>query len=202
LFALTNLLLMQPMGVNLNSTKMADINIQDLATLSPSAIDSNYYGLVFESNGDTNKVVFEDAVAQANANNGCVCLQEATLTIATADVLQLNSTPLTIVAAQGAGTAIEVISASLQIDFNTTAYATNTTITLISSGATDPQADNSIDATVARIGRFRNRHTSGASATATQLIENADLLVTVETGDPTAGDSDITVSVLYRVITL
>jgi len=190
------------MGVNLNSTKMADINIQDLATLSPSAIDSNYYGLVFESNGDTNKVVFEDAVAQANANNGCVCLQEATLTIATADVLQLNSTPLTIVAAQGAGTAIEVISASLQIDFNTTAYATNTTITLISSGATDPQADNSIDATVARIGRFRNRHTSGASATATQLIENADLLVTVETGDPTAGDSDITVSVLYRVITL
>ena len=121
------------------------------------------------------------------------------MTIASADVLTLNSTPLTIVGAV-AGYAIEVVSASMKIDFNTTPYATNTTLTLITSGATEPQADNSIDATVARTGRFRNRSTSGASATATQIITNADLQVSVDLGDPTAGDSDITVFVNYRLI--
>ena len=73
-------------------------------------------------------------------------------------------------------------------------------ITLITSGATEPQADNSIDATVARTGRFRHRSTSGISATATQMMANADLQVSVDAGDPTAGDSDIEVFVLYRVI--
>lgn len=127
-------------------------------------------------------------------------IQSTSLTIASADVLQLNTTPLTIVEAQGAGKAIEVISAVLKIDYNTTPYATNTVITLLTFGASVPQADNLIDATVARIGKFRNRSTSGEPSTATQLIANAALTVTVDTGDPTAGDSDIEVFVLYRVI--
>jgi hypothetical protein len=48
---------------------------------------------------------------------------EASVTIASADVLQLNSTPIEIVAAPGAGYAIEVVSASVKIDFNSAAYA-------------------------------------------------------------------------------
>jgi len=181
---------------------MSDINVNDLATLSPSALDGDYYGIVFAPNGDTNKVVFEDAVAQANSNNGCVCLQEASLTIASADVLQLNSTPLTIVAAQGVGTAIEVLSASVNVDFNTTPYATNTTLLLITNGATDSQfrGGNLLNSSVSNIRIFESN--SVTTSTTTQIIENAALTVKVDTGDPTAGDSDITVSVLYRVITL
>jgi hypothetical protein len=141
-----------------------------------------------------------DGVLWSRDDNGVTCLGgSASLTIASADVLTLNTKPLTIVGAV-AGYAIEVVSASLKIDFNTTAYATNTTLTLITSGATEPQADNSIDATVARIGKFRHRYTSGASATATQMIANADLQVSVDIGNPTAGDSDITVYVNYRLI--
>lgn len=129
-------------------------------------------------------------------------IQSTSLSIASADVLQLNSTPLTIVAAQGAGTIIEVVSAVLKIDFNSVAYATNTTITLLTSGAIVPQADNSIDASVSRYGKFRNRYTSGEPSTVTQLIENAALTVTVDTGDPTAGDSNIEIFVIYRVINI
>ena len=180
---------------------MSDINVNDLATLSPSALDGDYYGIVFTPNGDTNKVVFEDAVAQANSNNGCVCLQEASLTIASADVLQLNSTPLTIVAAQGAGTAIDVVSASMLMNFNSVAYATNVQLSLKTDGSTDYQADSRINNTANTIRKFAIA-TTLASATATQLVENAALQVTVTTGDPTAGDSDITVYVTYRVITL
>ena len=146
----------------------------------------------------------DDEIKQASLeglrDNFGSSVQSASLVIPSAQVLALNTTPQTIVAAQGAGKGIEVVSASMKIDFNSAAYATNTTLTLITSGATEPQSDNSIDATVARTGRFRLRYTSGASATATQIIANADLQVSVDTGDPTAGDSDIEVFVLYRVI--
>jgi hypothetical protein len=181
---------------------MSDINVNDLATLSPSALDGDYYGIVFTPNGDTNKVVFEDAVAQANSNNGCVCLQEASLPIASADVLQLNSTPLTIVAAQGAGTAIEVVSASVKIAFGSVAYATNTTLQLISpGGATLVQATTSTVLAVTQ-----NTHTgfnkTAPIASGGSIFENTELQINVFNGDPTAGDSDITVYVLYRVITV
>jgi len=141
-----------------------------------------------------------DGVLWSRDDNGLVCLGgSASLTISSADVLTLNTTPITIVGAV-AGYAIEVVSASVKIDFNTTPYATNITLLLITSGANEPQADDTIDATVSRTGRFRHRYTSGALPTTTQIITNADLQVSVDSGNPTAGDSDITVYVHYRLI--
>ena len=181
---------------------MSDIRVNELAVLSPSALDDTYNTIVFTSDGDTNQVVFEDAVAQANSNNGCVCLQEASLTIASADVLQLNSTPLTIVAAQGVGTAIEVLSASINIDFNTSAYATNTNLLIKNSTANTDQFRGGavLESTVSTFKSLILTEPSGA--TDTQIIDNDALKVTVSGGNPTAGDSDITVYVTYRVITL
>jgi len=141
-----------------------------------------------------------DGVLWSRDDNGVVCLGgSASLTISSADVLTLNSTPITIVGAV-AGYAIEVVSASVKIDFNSAAYATNTTLIVLTGGATDSQyrIGGSLAATVSthRVGVPN----SISTASATQLIENADLLVSVDTGDPTAGDSDITVFVNYRLI--
>jgi hypothetical protein len=123
------------------------------------------------------------------------------LTIASADVLQLNSTPLTIVSAPGAGYAIEVLSTSINLTYNSAAYATNTTIQVESNGATTPQFRllNGINQTISShrsLGRYVSANTE------TQIIENADLMVTVASGDPTAGDSDIEILVLYRIISV
>ena len=151
-------------------------------------------------NTDNTTVTESNTIYQNGVNVTGGEVQSASLFIPSADVLQLNTTPLTIVPAQGTGKGIEVIGASVKVDFNTTPYATNIMITLITSGATEPQADNSIDASVTRIGKFRHRSTSGSLATATQVLANAPLQVSVATGNPTAGDSDIEVFVLYRVI--
>lgn len=125
----------------------------------------------------------------------------ASLTIASADVLQLNSTPLEIVAAPGVGYAIEVLSASVAIDFNSAAYATNTTLQLITSGAGTAQVQGGLlGATVSKVGRLATINTPTAGNT--QVIENAALNVTVATGDPITGDSDITVYITYREIEL
>lgn len=126
---------------------------------------------------------------------------EASVTIASADVLQLNSTPIEIIAAPGAGFAIEVISASVKVDFNSSAYATNIDINVVASGATQSQYQgNILEATVPT-----NRNltpTTGLIASDTQIAENAALYVSVGTGNPTAGNSDITVYVTARKITL
>jgi hypothetical protein len=143
-----------------------------------------------------------DGVLWTRGDSGIECIQgTAKLTIATADVLHLNTTPIEIVAAPGAGYAIEVISASMKMVYNSATYATNTSLELITAGATNSQASTVIKNSASTIRRFADA-TTLASATATQLVENAALNVTVASGDPTAGDSDITVYVTYRIITL
>jgi len=143
-----------------------------------------------------------DGVMWTRGDSGIECIQgTAKLTIATADVLHLNTTPIEIVAAPGAGYAIEVISASMKMVYNSATYATNTSLELITAGATNSQASTVIKNSASTIRRFADA-TTLASATATQLVENAALNVTVASGDPTAGDSDITVYVTYRIITL
>ena len=127
-------------------------------------------------------------------------IRSASLLIPSADVLQLNTTPQTIVSAQGAGKVIEVVSAFADIDFNSAAYATNTNMYIQSATATAPQGLTTINSTVSQINRFRLDQAGGAALT--QILENQDLQITVATGDPTAGDSDITVYVIYRVVTL
>ena len=139
-----------------------------------------------------------DNVIWSRGDNGVFCIGgSAELTIASADVLTLNSTPLTIVSAVS-GYAIEVVSASRKLDFNTTAYATNTDLQLITSGATSVQAQARINSSVSNT--LCMDKSTPALATSTQILANADLLVQVGTGNPTAGDSDITIYVHYRLI--
>ena len=143
-----------------------------------------------------------DGVLWTRGDSGIECIQgTAKLTIATADVLTLNTTPIEIVAAPGAGYAIEVLSASMKMVYNSATYATNTSLELITAGATNSQASTVIKNSASTIRRFADA-TTLASATATQLVDNAALNVTVSSGDPTAGDSDITIYVTYRIITL
>ena len=144
-----------------------------------------------------------DGVLWTRGDSGIECIQgTAKLTIATADVLTLNSTPLTIVSAQGAGTLIEVISASASIDFNTTAYTTNTALQLSLGGDAilGQIGTNFLASTVSKTTSSFTRQS--ATAGQTQSLENSALIVTNSVGDPTAGDSDITVYVTYRIITL
>jgi len=139
-----------------------------------------------------------DNVIWSRGDDGVFCIGgSAELTIASADVLTLNSTPLTIVSAVS-GYAIEVVSASRKLDFNTTAYATNTDLQLITSGATSVQAQARINSSVSNT--LCMDKSTPALATSTQILANADLLVQVGTGNPTAGNSDITIYVHYRLI--
>lgn len=149
----------------------------------------------------TGQITTKQGTLESLKENYSCNINCASLSIASADVLQLNSTPLTIVSAAGAGNAIEVVSASVKINFNTAAYATNIQLELICSGADLEQFRMPcLDATVSKV--VRMYPVSSIAAGNTQIITNTDLQVSVSSGDPTAGDSEIDVFVLYRIITV
>ena len=128
-------------------------------------------------------------------------VRQASITIPTAEVLTLNSIPVEIVPAPGAGYAIEVLSASVKMVYNSTAYATNVILQIENAGATYPTDKlQCLDATVSMFKQLSSLSTSTVSNT--QMLENAALNVTVSGGEPTTGNSDIKVYVTYRIMTL
>jgi len=128
-------------------------------------------------------------------------VKEAALAIATADVLTLNATPIEIVAAPGAGFAIEVLSASMKMTYNSVAYATNTRLELIVSGVAVVSQILFSSAVLSSAANVFSGLGSVQQASS-NMLDNAALNVQVQSGNPTAGDSDIKIYVTYRIITL
>lgn len=183
---------------------MASINATDLSTLLPTDLDSTYNVIAFDSNGNTYQLELQSAVSQATTNLGCVCVKSATLSIANADILTLNTTPLELIPAQGAGTVIEVLNWVVKISNTTTPFATNTVLAITNpSGDADlgrDAGDVVLKSTVDKICAISTRTSPPVGDT--QMIENEPVNITVLTGNPTAGTGDITVDILYRVITV
>ena len=124
-------------------------------------------------------------------------LKRAQIILTTAQVLALNSTPITIVTGI-AGKEIQVVNASIHLKYLSATYATNTNMALkaSSAGATITQAQIDISQTTDTRGAF------AMTSVNNNIVTGDDLVATVLNGDPTAGDSDIVVDVLYRVTDL
>ena len=79
-----------------------------------------------------------------------------------------------------------------------TPYATNVNIG-VGQSASEPQVElQCLDASVSTIRRLPSN--AATSATDTQIVENSDLIISTRSGNPTDGDSDVTVYVNYRLI--
>lgn len=176
---------------------MADIRINELETLSPSGIDGSYYGMVFTSDGDTNKVVFDDAVAQSNANNGCLCVKKASFTIAAADVLNLHSTPQYFLPPLGADIYPDFINITLEFTNGTTPYDTNVDAEIKFFGADEPIFESATilnsDGWNRSFVKSDPTYVSGDK----QVVANVGTYIWSPTGAPATGDYDIIVHATY-----
>lgn len=118
------------------------------------------------------------------------------LSIPTASVLTLNGTPLTLVAAIASRT-IRVSNVRATINFNSIAYATNVQLDIYMSVGGAPNVQFTILNLLAAVA---DQHRIGTVTAAAQLAENAALMVRVNSGNPTAGDSDIVIYFDYQVV--
>lgn len=118
------------------------------------------------------------------------------LSIPTASVLTLNGTPLTLVAAIASRT-IRVSNVRATITYNSVAYATNTQLDIYMSVGGAPNVQFTIPSLLAAVA---NQYRLATVTAAAQLAENTALMVRVNSGNPTAGDSDIVIYFDYQVV--
>lgn len=138
-----------------------------------------------------------------------ICLQNsligtsqfATLTLTSAQILALNTTPITLVAAPGVGKAIVVKSCWGRLNYNTTTYSSGATIELKIAGANGYIANNQIliESSVTRISRFNEADEYLGVSSQKNYIENAALQVRAD-ANPTTGNSTIDLLVEYMVL--
>lgn len=121
--------------------------------------------------------------------------------ITSANILTLASSPAILIAADSTR-AVEIISASGYMDFNTTAYATAKQLDIYTDTATISQMTETelLKSTVARGLRF-TQSVIAVATTDTCLINNKDIILKSDV-DGSDGDSDLTVFLTYRYITL
>jgi len=128
-------------------------------------------------------------------------VRDTVINILTADVLTLNGTPVDAILAPGAGYAVQVLNGAFSVSFNSVAYATNTTLLVITETAARPQLQADVlGATASRMSAIPAIDASHASAS--QIIENKKVQIQADVGEPTAGDSNIKIYLQYRVIKL
>ncbi len=124
------------------------------------------------------------------------------VTIESADILTLNSTPVEIVAAPGAGKTIEVISVQGKMNFAGAAYATHTELDVFDTTSGDVLfKDTSI--LLAAAADINAQLPANANAGAgLEVTEDGSVSVTVAAGDPATGGGDLNLYITYKIITL
>ena len=118
--------------------------------------------------------------------------------LTSAQILALNSTPIVLVSGV-AGKQLQVVSAAVLLKFNSVAYATNTILAIGTTSNPDDQAElNCLAATSDVRGTF-GLLTDGTSS---NMHTGENLVVSVSSGNPVNGNSQVMLDVLYRTVDL
>ena len=120
----------------------------------------------------------------------------AKVTLTSAQVQALVTTPITLVAAPGAGMIASVLSATCYIDYNSVAYTTGADILIEYGTATIVTFDGVLALTADTV-----MVASPAGSAVVASVANAAIVITAD-DVPGAGNSPVTVSVVYTLISL
>lgn len=127
-------------------------------------------------------------------------LQKVKVSLSGAQVQALNTTPQTIVAAPGAGRAIKVHSAAVNLTYGTVIHNVGT-VTLEAVGGSTGQITFASSAFTAGVNTFSTGGILGGATGVGNIIDNVALQMTTGV-DGTQGDGTIDVYVTYEIINI
>jgi hypothetical protein len=171
---------------------MTQYSKENYISLYNTTFEDNTIGAISE--GDMRQFV------QDTADSVGAGLFSTKVTISSAQILALNSTPQVLIAAGGAGTIIQVVNLTLYLDYGTVAYATNLNLQTY-LGTMTPTNNLSASILASTADNIYQNSSISFSDTLANTV-NQPLYLKVNTGNPTAGDSPLYVYVTYRIITL
>ncbi len=121
-------------------------------------------------------------------------VQYASVTVPSASVLTLGTTPFTLIAAPTAGTAILVKAALMSMVSGTTDYTTSTEVYIA--------ADGGLDVLTASIADALSSPLVAAAVNGGNVVDGAAIELNAGGVNPAAGDYDLVFQIWYQVITL
>lgn len=125
--------------------------------------------------------------------------QKQRVTLTSAQILALFTTPITLIPAQGAGTYISIDEVVGILKFGTIAYTgANAGIVSYTNGA------GAAATTAPAAAWINSASTTGVKLTGTAVtpVVNSPVVISVGTANPGAGDGTITLDISYRVVSL
>src|SRR5690606_5187437 len=150
------------------------------------------------SDSDTKAPTQQSVKAYVDAQVGSAgAWQKVTIPVSSAEILALNTTPKRLIDNPGAGNGIIVDAVIFRKTGPTTAYATNTTMRVyLGSGAT-PVIDDVSDFLTESGARVQYSRSNSYGNT---TVSGNHINLTVNGGNPTDGDGDIEVDVIYMIV--
>jgi len=124
-------------------------------------------------------------------------IQDTIVTITSPQLLNIFTSPVTLIPSPGLTKTIEVVSMTDKLIFNTTAYAGHQTLIVTTATATDPQAVGTV---LNQNANCKHLMINTAPGGQTQLLANQPLIATTQAGNPTTGDSSIELHIYYRIV--
>ena len=119
------------------------------------------------------------------------------ISLTSAEILALNTTPKELIAAPGAGYYIRVIGFTCVLNYNSVAYSGNAMV-IHHTGSSANLLSSSFYTIGAEYMTFINP-SSPSNATLT-IIENSSLIAEVGSANPTSGNSTVDIYVTYSII--
>lgn len=181
--------------------------------LPPTTNETKETGWSFKRIIDTANAMFTELYAGVNAAATAASFADASIvrfvdvTVSSAEMLALNATPKTLVAAPGAGLANIFENAVAFLDYNSAAYAgiaagedlsvkyTNAAGLAVGGCETTGFLDATADAT-----RFIQAYRAASGVSDITPVANAALVLHMLTGEITTGNSPLKLRVYYRVV--
>jgi hypothetical protein len=175
------------------------ISLLDLPPAAIGEIEGGNFAYMVTPDGQPYKVDISQLVAKMQADAGVVGLKTHTEVIPPTAVQSGNTSPVTLSIQRQSGESIGIIGIPIfSMTFGGAAYASNTVVEVGYDGADVPMFTCDI------LGRTTSGAKQGIPVTTvgdaqSQVVNNADLVWKVQTGDPPSGDGLSTVTVFYII---
>lgn len=177
---------------------MSQVPISQLPSVPQSDVRSTSR-LVLDTT-DANGVAYTGTISVSDFLTGALGggVFQSSLSIPSASVLTANATPIAFGITCPTGYYVKVLAVDMNATYASAAYATNTNIHIRTVGVTDAQAKGASFLSFSA-NTFTPFNIETGAANGVTFVDGADVEFFVATGNPTAGDSDITIYLTYRL---
>lgn len=184
----------QPVSGGTNNLVLYQDGTGKLHQASGLAFDGANLTIITPSAGDNST----KAATTAYVDNAGI--QTAQVSLSSSQILNLNTTPVTLVAAPGSGKLIQVISAIWDYTFVSTAYSNTAVSIYCNTNSVNPICTFVGGVLISTSSIIKDASWPATNVQGGTLIDNAPIIISGGV-NPTTGDGTAKVTLLYKIIT-